>query len=63
MKPGEQTRFLLKLLPHARIYRQCLFDRDGDAESLIDRFIHSTHSALTELLDDTITVLQQGAGN
>ena len=57
MQAGEQSRLALELFSQTLVGKQRLFQRDGGVETLIDRFVHGAHAALSELANDAITAL------
>jgi hypothetical protein len=58
MESGKQASLSLKLLSQAFIGKQCLLQRNSGIKSLIDSLKHGTHSTLSKLPDDTVTILE-----
>ena len=53
----KKSRLTLELFAQAFVGKQCFLQRNGGIETLIDRLVDSTHTALSELSHDAITAL------
>jgi hypothetical protein len=56
---GEQARFRDEGIPHVLLSGKGFFQRHGLFQALIHRFIDAAHPALTNLADDTVSIIDE----
>ena len=60
MKSGQKTRLALELLTQLLFCKKCLFQRYRGIKSLVESLVDRSHSALTQLANNAIAILQNG---
>ena len=62
MQTREESCLTFELLPQSFFAKQGLLERDGCVETLVDRLVHRTHTALPKLAYDAVATLQNCFG-